>query len=123
MPKVGAQEFAADGRVWHDSLAPALGGLGADAQQSVSGVDVVGAQAAKFLSPKTRVIGEREHHAIADRLAPRRIEDLPPVGFIRDPGQPYLMRNQAPAVAAYAGAGYVTAPADRVIVSTPSSTR
>src|SRR5271157_3921144 len=57
--KVGAQEFAADGRVWHHSLAPALGGFGPDSQQSMSGVDVVGPQAAQFLSPKTRVIGER----------------------------------------------------------------
>src|SRR4051794_4814315 len=50
--KVGAQELAADGRVWHHSLAPALGGLGPDPQQSMSGVDVVGAQAAQLLSPK-----------------------------------------------------------------------
>jgi len=115
--KVGAQEFAADGRVWHDSLAPALGGLGPDAYQSMPWVDVVGAQAAQLLSPKTRVISQREHHAVAYRLAPRRIEDLAPICFIRNPGQPCLMRNQAPAAAAHAGAGCVTAPADGVVVS------
>ena len=117
MPKVGAQEFAADGRVWHHSLAPALGGLRADAQQSVPRVDVVGAQAAQLLSPKARVIGEGQHHAVADRLAPSCIEDRPPVCLIRDPGQPDLMRNQAPAIATHAGAGCVTAPTDRVGVS------
>ena len=120
MREIRAQQFAADGRVRHHALAPALGGLGSHAQQPVSGIEIVGAQAAQLLAPQSRVVAEGEHGAVADRFAPGRLQDGAPVRLIRDPGQPHLARDQpAPAVAAHAGTGRVAAAADRVGVTQP----
>ena len=118
MREVRTQQLATHSRIWHHALTPALGGLGPDAQQPVSGIEVVGAQAAQFLAPQSRVVAEREHGAVADRFVPGRLQDRAPVRLVRDPGQPDLARDQtSPVAATDAGVRRVAAAADRVVIA------
>ena len=63
-------------RVGHHPRPPTLRGLGADAQRAIRGVQIVRAQAAQLLPPQPGVVGQREHQAGPQRLAPRDREQL-----------------------------------------------
>jgi hypothetical protein len=52
------------------------------------GIDVVGAEQAQLLPPKAGVVGEGEHHPVANSLGARHGEDRLPLLVARYPRQP-----------------------------------
>ncbi|MCG0284545.1 hypothetical protein [Streptomyces sp. PSAA01] len=77
-------------------------------------IDVVGPQRAQLLAPQRGVVGESEHHTVADRLAPGHLQYSQPLLFAGDPRQLRQPRHQAALATADPAAWGVATPAHRV---------
>jgi hypothetical protein len=117
--KIGRQQHTRRRRVRHHALHAVLGVLRLDPQRPPARVDVLGAEQAQLFPPQRRVVGQREHHPVADRLARRDPQDGGPLLLIRDPRQLDQPRDKATLVAAELPPGRVLAPPDRVGVPQP----
>jgi hypothetical protein len=84
-------------------------------------VQVIGAQRAQLLPPQRRVISQREHHPVADRLTPEHLQYPQPLGLGRDPRQLNHARDQRPGAMAAAEAppGRIRTAADWVGIPQP----
>ena len=119
MAQVVPEQHTGRGGVGNDAFAAGLGRLRPDPQRAVRGIDVVGAQRAQLLAAQRRVIGQRQHQPVADRLATEHLQQLQPLALGRDPRQLDHPRHQRPGAAAEVPAGGVAAAADRVGVPQP----
>jgi hypothetical protein len=117
VPQVLGEQRPGRRRVRHRPLAAGLGRLRPHPQRPVARVEIIGAQRAQLLPAQRRVIGQRQHHPVADRLAAADLQDLQPFGLAGNPRQPGHPGHQRPPPAASAAEtppGRVTAAAHRV---------
>ena len=87
MDEGGLEQLAADCRVGHYPRLAILGGLGADSQQTVGWIDIVGLEQAHFLPPEGGIIRQADHAAITDRLLFGYSQEGMPLLVIGNPGQ------------------------------------
>jgi hypothetical protein len=73
-----------------------LSSLRAYSYQPVGRIDIGYFEATEFLTAEGRVITQRQHHAVTDRLLPCCLDHSAPFIIIRNPGQLSMMRNKAP---------------------------
>jgi len=79
------------------------------------GIQIVGAQRAQLFAAQRRIVSQRQHQPITDRLQTERLEQPQPLRLSRDPRQLDHPRDQRPGLAtAEAPARRVTATADRI---------
>ena len=78
-------------------------------------IEIVGLKQTQLLATQRRVIGEREHQPVAQRLPSSAVENRPPLPIGRDPRPPLEPRHQT-ATAGRPIAGAVAA-TDRVAVA------
>ena len=121
VPQVLRQQHPGRRRVRHHPLPPGLSGLRPHPQRAVRRIEIVGAQRAQLLPAQRRVIGQREHHPVTDRLAPEHPKDPQPLGLGGDPRQLDHPRHQRPAAmpAAETAPGRIRTTADRVGLPQP----
>ena len=115
--QVAPQQHPGRGGVGHDPFPAGLGRLRPDPQRAVRGIDIVGAQRAQFLAAQRRVVGQRQHQPVADRLAAEHLQQPCPFALGRDPRQLDHPRHQRPGAAAELPTRGVAAAADRVGIS------
>ena len=118
VPQILRQQHARGRRVRHHPLTAGLRRLRTHPQGAVRRVEIVAAQRAQFLSPQRRVIGQREHHPIPDRLIGEHRQQSQPVGLTRDPRQLHHPRHQR-ARPPTRPARRITAPANRIRLPHP----
>jgi hypothetical protein len=50
-------------------------------------IEIIGPQAAQLFPPQRRIVGQREHHTVTDRLSPEDLQDPQPFGLAGNPRQ------------------------------------
>jgi hypothetical protein len=119
VPQVVRQQQPGRRRIRHYPFPPGLGRLRPHPDRPVRRIQVIGAQRAQLFPPQRRVIGQREHHPVADLLGAEDPEHLQPLGFTWDPRQLDHPRHQWPGtpVATEPAAGRIGSAPDRVGVT------
>ena len=93
--KITEKQLATRSGVWDDAFAPALGALCSNPECAPRWINVVTAETAKLLAPKTGIIGKRQHDAVANRLLSGCVEDALPIRIVRNPWQLMMTHDQA----------------------------
>jgi len=115
--QITPQEHPRRRGVGHDPFPAGFGRLRPDPKCPVRGIEVVGAQRAQFFPAQRRVVGQRQHQPVADRLPAERVQQPCPFALGRDPRQLDHPRHQWPSAAAELPTRGVSAAADRVGIS------
>lgn len=114
MSQIPRQQHPGRRRVRHHPFQPVLGGLGPHPQRPQCRIQIIGAQRAQLLSAQRRVIGQREHHPVTDRLVAGDVQDVRPLPLTGDPRQLGQPRYQASLLTAEPPARRVPTAPDRV---------
>ncbi len=77
-------------------------------------VQIVAAQRAQLLPPQRRVIGQREHHPVSDRLVGDHAQKSQPFGLAGDPRQLHHPWHQRARPSTGPSAGRITAPTNGI---------
>lgn len=86
-------------RIWNHPITATFCSLCTDAKHARGRINIVGTESAKFLLPKRRIVGKREHRTVADRLPTCGCQNRLPVCIVGNPRQPAIAANEdSPAV-------------------------
>ena len=88
-----------------------------DPQRPPARVDVLGAEQAQLFPPQRSVVGQGEHHPVADRLVGSGPQDGGPLPLVGDPRQLDQPRDETPLAATELPARRVLPPPDGVGVA------
>src|SRR5690348_12422982 len=94
MMEILLEQCRAGCRIRHYPVPAAFGVLATNAKDALGWINIIGMHAAKFLPPQCRIVGECEHHTIANRLLACSSENRVPVRFVRNPRQPPVPANE-----------------------------
>ena len=114
MRQIPGQQLAGDRRVRHHPPTARLRCLRPHPQHPMRRIEIIRREQAQLLAPQRRVVGQREHQPVPQRLPGRDLEHRPPLPVRRDPRQHLEPRHQT-ATTGRPIAGAVAA-ADRVAV-------
>src|ERR1700691_4717716 len=87
MLEVLVKQFTAGDGIWNDAFTAPLRGLRSNPERAPGRINIVAAETAQFLTSQSRIIGKRQHDAVADRLGASYGKNAVPVVFVRNPRQ------------------------------------
>src|SRR3954447_6234526 len=97
MQEVVVEQFTTGRRIWNHTFTAPLGGLRTNPECTPRRIDVIAGETAQFLATQPRIVGERQHDAVANWLLAGCGKNRVPVVFVRNPWQLVMPRNQRPA--------------------------
>jgi len=113
------QQHPGRSRIRHDPLEPVLRRLRPDPQGAVGRVEIVGAQRAQLLTAQRGIVGQGEHHAVADGLHGGDGQDVRPLLLGGNPRQLRQPGHQPALIPAAPSAGREAAPTNGIGLAQP----